>query len=151
MRVRDTPWLTLLGLIIFAAVAVAQDSQDHAPFRTFGVINGRGWRVFSPDSKISYIEGVKAGLGMAVVRTPVDSPCDVLNKGTVAAFSAEGFTQGEILEAVDRFYDQPENLLIKITDALEIVSAKARGVPQDVIETKTSQRRRAANEAPERK
>jgi len=140
----------LLGLSVLVSVTVAQTPDPNKPFRTFGEMNGRAWRGFSLDIKTAYLEGVNAALGEAVVRT-LETPCEAQGKGVFDAHRAIGFTRGETIEGIDRFYDQPENLLITIIDALEIVSAKARGVPHDVIEAKISARRRAANEAPERK
>jgi hypothetical protein len=143
--------LTLLGFIVFAAVTPAQQPQDHAePGRTFGEWNGRVWRGMPKDVKLGYMEGVEAGLAAAFMQE-INTPCESQGKGILQAHSAINFTQAEVIDAVDHFYDQPENLLIRITDALEIVAAKTRGVPHDVIETKISERRRAANEAPERK
>jgi hypothetical protein len=100
--------------------------------------------------KTAYLEGVKVAMDAVVAHT-ADTPCDGQARGIWQDYFPVGFTLGEVQDAVDNFYNEPENSLIPVINALEIVSAKARGVPHDVIETKISQRRRAANDAPERK
>jgi hypothetical protein len=140
------PKYLLFGLFALVAAAPAQPE----PGRTFGEWNGRTWRGMPKDVKLGYMEGIQAAFGAALVQT-IETPCETQNKGILQAHSAINFTEAEMIDAVDHFYSQPENLLIKITDATEIVAAKTRGVPPDVIEAKVSQRRKAANEAPERR
>lgn len=55
------------------------------------------------------------------------------------------------MKAIDQFYEEPENRLIRVIDALEISAARQRGVPESVIANRILMRRRAADRAPERK
>ena len=55
-------------------------------------------------------------------------------KATVSAYGAPGLSQGEIAEAMDRFFERPENRLISVVQALAFVAGRARGVSESVIE-----------------
>jgi hypothetical protein len=143
--------LMLMGFSVFAAVMAAQPVQDPAQAAwTFGLANGRAWRVMPQGAKLFYLEGVRAAIVVAGQRTK-HTPCEAYSDRLTDAYSVEGLKGGEVAEAIDRFYDQPENLLIAAIDALEIVSARARGVPQNVIDSRISDHRRIAIAAPEHK
>jgi hypothetical protein len=144
-----------VALAALVAVAHAQSPTENPPGRqlrrTWGELNGRAWRLLSEESKLAYLEGVTAGNSAAITRA-LNSPntsCLDNEKRLLDVYRMVGFTQAEKMQGIDRLYDEPENLLMPIADALEIVSAKARGVPQDALEARILQFRRAANEAPE--
>jgi hypothetical protein len=117
--------------------------------RTYGQLNGRAWNTFSEEAKLAFLEGMESAFGTAYGRS-LNTPCEQQNALLLDAYRAPGFTQGEQMIALNRFYAEPENLLIGIVDGKEIVAAKTRGVPQQVIDDRISEHRRVANTAPER-
>ena len=118
--------------------------------RTFGLANGRMWKTFNEEAKLAHLEGMEAAFETAYGRS-LHTPCEPQAGLLLDAYRLVGFTQAEEMTALDHFYAEPENLLIATVDALEVVAAKARGVPQDVIDARISEHRRVANTAPERK
>ena len=118
---------------------------------TNGLFNGRYWRAVDGTAKVSFIQGVLATLSRVRFRA-LSGPCDAEAQRVASAYLLpSGFTAGDAEEAIDGFYEDPENRSIATIDALEIVSAKARGVPLDVIENRVSEYRRLAALARERK
>jgi len=118
--------------------------------RTWGQLNGRAWRTFSEEGKLAYLEGVTSAFGTAYQRA-LHTPCENQTALLLDAYREVGFTEGETMASLDHFYEEPANLLIGIVDAVEIAAAKARGVPQEVIDSRVADHRCVANEAPERK
>jgi len=47
-------------------------------------------------------------------------------------------TFGEIIKGLDRFYEEPENLILPVIDGLELFTLKANGVTQEAIDTKAA-------------
>ncbi|HEY3936198.1 MAG TPA: hypothetical protein VGL97_02110 [Bryobacteraceae bacterium] len=81
--------------------------------RSFGLYNGRSWKVLSEGEKLwyltSFIEGLKAG-----------------NQRLTDHFVAVSYS--DVLSAVNRFYSDPENVLVSISDSLLIVKDGFNGV-----------------------
>jgi hypothetical protein len=103
-------------------------------------------------AKVAYLSGVADGLKIALTAVlQKGKPCEGVNAVLFESVIPQHMLQTDTVKAVDKFYEQPENLLIPVTKVLNIVSARARGVSEDQIRQWTSEDRRAANEAPERK
>jgi hypothetical protein len=116
-----------LAFLTVSTFAFAQPSpQPNAGATTYGDINGRAWNEASKDAKLFYLMGVAEG----IVRV---SP-DVFTK----TYMAGTLSNDEVRTAIDRFFGEPENLLIPIIDALHIVSMKTNGALQSEIDTKLS-------------
>ena len=47
-------------------------------------------------------------------------------------------TFNENAQALDRFYDQPENRMIAIVDALKVVAARSKGASEDAVQAMIS-------------
>lgn len=106
-----------------------------APF-TCLVMNGRGWRIMNELSKGAYLRGVFEGTIRAVGQ-------DSKN------YFPENFAISEISTAVDQFYSQPENTLIPIVAALQVVTMKFSGTESSKIDGLTSTERRLSAKCPE--
>jgi hypothetical protein len=60
----------------------------------------------------------------------------------------KGLTFGEIADAIDHFYSEPENVLVPVSDAISVVSFKASGTSgSDLEDLVTKLRRLAAQKA----
>lgn len=108
-----------------------------SPLLTWGFLNGRGWQAIAPGAKFIYVFGVSEGL-LAEARS------------SRANYLPDNLVLAEIQQGVDRFYIEPENILIPIIQALKIVTMKAAGASQSDIDAMLSLQRKYANNAPER-
>jgi hypothetical protein len=129
----------LVAILLAIPLLLAPQSRLLENTNTYGLINGRMWRIMSPDSKLMYLTGVAEGM----IRLSSKQFSDSYKPGELNA--------GEVREAVDRFFSEPENVLIPAIDALHVVSMKADGRPQPEIDIQLSALRGIANGAPERK
>jgi hypothetical protein len=134
-------------LTLFAAAALVGSPEGMI---TNGLFNGRFWRAAGDVAKVSYMQGIVAALSRVKFRS-LNGPCDAESDRVLKAYMLPQGAVADAEEGVDRFYEEPENLLIPIIDALEIVSAKARGVPQVVIDERILHYRSVARTAPERR
>lgn len=89
--------------------------------RTLGFLNGRTWNAANADMKVSYM----TGLLEMIMLTP---DADMLK------YFGRNLTTAENSKAVDRFYEEPENLNIPVPFALQIVAKKANGESPDAVE-----------------
>jgi hypothetical protein len=111
-------------LLCVAMCVLPMAGQDT---RTFGAINGRLWRDMTRKEKLSYVTGTDEALRETAVLAP--SCVETRTGGVLRAILAEHLTRNEIVDAVDTFYRQPENTLIRVITALSIISDRARRVP----------------------
>jgi hypothetical protein len=105
---------------------------------TNGLQNGIGWKGSEQMSKLNYVLGVRDALLMT-------------GKGRIEhdRYFAKGLNNGEIVTAIDRFYEEPENLLMIVINALQFISLKARGILPTDLDQFLSVCRKFASEAPE--
>jgi hypothetical protein len=97
--------------------------------RTNGAANGRFWANLSSTSKLYFILGFEEAMGLA-------SP------DSEALYLAKSPIYGDVVKGLDRFYQEPENLMIPISDGLIIFQIKANGATQAEVETKMAVIRR---------
>lgn len=112
-------------LLAISCTAFAQQPQTHpalADGTTYGDINGRGWNAISSDGRTLYLRGVSDG----IIRESSDAFKKKYMCGTLST--------AEVRTAIDRFFSEPENLLVPVIDALHIVSMKVNGGLQSEID-----------------
>lgn len=148
---------TICGCIVIACPLQAQvqalspSIPDASHWRTFGQVNGWFWRVADAGGKSFYLEGVREALYIAHFRA-LHTSCETDAKNTQEDLLPQSTaTNAQIVEAIDSFYEDPANRLIPVVEAMEIVAARRRGVPDTVISDRILLRRRIALEAPEQK
>jgi len=100
------------------------------------------------NTKSLYVIGALEGM-INVITDTVKNSVDV--KLALQVYYPVELKPNEVRDAVDRFFAEPENLLMSVGDALRIISMKARGLPEKEIEAKISIFRATASTAPERK
>jgi hypothetical protein len=106
--------------LLFTQAAFSQD-------KTFLQYNGRGWRKFSGEIKLGYV----IGFSDTQVCDDDKLPCHM--------------NFGELVEAIDRFYSEPENLLLTVSAAIHFVTRKAAGAEPAAIEKELAQMRSFSN------
>lgn len=110
---------------------------DPTTVRTAGMSNGRYWKTLSAEDKViwflAYADGVAGGamfFGGGMQKAATILPMQL--------------TPAESREALDRFYDLPENLPLPLSAGIFLVSFKASGAEVKAVEDLTAQFRRAA-------
>jgi hypothetical protein len=102
--------------------------------RTLGFVNGRLWNTASIDMKVSYIVGIAEAVA--------------LMSGDLFRYFAKDLSPQEEAKSVDMFYNDPGNLAVPVSFALQIVAMKANGGKPEAVETFTANVKRAIIEAP---
>jgi hypothetical protein len=109
-----------------AAPAPRQTGPDGM---TLGFVNGRLWNGSSADMKLSYVIGIAEAIS--------------LTGGDMTRFLAKNLSAAEDSKAVDKFYEDPSNLLVPVSFALQITAMKANGGTPEAVENFTAGVRRA--------
>ena len=117
-------------LLLWAAPIICAQAQDTNT--TLGFANGQAWGRMSESMKLGFVVGFADGFGSAVAVSTYDD-----------RFPSKS-TNGEIVKALDKFYEEPANAAIPITGALQIFTAQVRGVPSDAIRQMTEAWRQGA-------
>jgi hypothetical protein len=123
-----------IAALLFMGCIAAQEKD----FYTSGLANGRLWKGLNPAAKVSYVLGYREG----ILRLVIEIPDDALAHATGERLHGFNINNGEIMGALDRFYDDPLNARIAIIDAIVIVLNRARGVSSTDIEHQIEQLRR---------
>jgi hypothetical protein len=106
--------------------------------QTRGFYNGRYWAATSDSGKNNYIIGFLEGLSEA-------SP------EAIRRYDTGELSVNEVRAAIDRFYTQPENTLIPVFEAFQIVGMRIHGASESVIDARLSVFRKFANEPQEQR
>jgi hypothetical protein len=109
---------------IFVALLTAQ--QPDAAVR-----DGRFWRSSPSEMRIGFLIGYVAGLTNGLANFTSDEK-DIQNRVRAAW---PDLTNGEIEEAVNRFYDPPENRPFLISVAIQVITMKSKGMAQSHIDS----------------
>lgn len=119
--------------------------------------NGRIWVKLSASGKMAYLagflDGTRAGSGAATAVCQAGAPgispppkelCDVLIDHGWELPRSVHFPE-DMVRAVDSFFSSPENLNLRISDAIGVFFMSVRGAPRSQIDDWISQIRRALN------
>ncbi len=107
--------------------------------RTYGLLNGRAWKtLLTVDQKIVYLYGINEAVNVEA-------------RDKAHNYFPPDITYEQKRQAIDRFYDEPENILIPVVDSVVFVTLQLNGTPQTAIDRQLSDIRRVSAEAPERK
>jgi hypothetical protein len=126
--------------------------------RSLGQWNGRFWNSLPATSKVYWLIGFQEGFGLGHsfgrssvlnrafpwtadaktldqrFKTQHDGDGDVVRD--IDFYFASTLSLGEVVAAIDRFYAEPENLILPIVEALEVFTAKVNGATQPAIDAK---------------
>jgi len=136
---KPTSLLVLMGLCSIGLSQV-QTSENKAILRqvqTRGFYNGRYWNATSDFGKNNYIIGFLEGLS--------EAPPEAIRRYDTGELSVN-----EVRAAIDRFYTQPDNTLIPVFEAFQIVGMRIHGASESVIDARLSVFRKFANEPQQR-
>jgi len=113
--------------------AVPAPRQAGPEGMTLGFVNGRSWNNATIDMKFSYIVGIAEAIA--------------LSGGDVTRFLARTLSAAEDAKGVDRFYEDPGNLPVPVSFAMQIVAMRANGEKPEAIEGFTQGVKRAIIDA----
>jgi hypothetical protein len=130
--------LAIVSGIAFAQVQTEESKSILRQIQTYSFFNGRSWNADTPTEKVQYLTGFMEGLSKATTET-------------TKQYDFGELSIAEVRAGIDRFYAEPENILIRIVDALQVFAMKLNGVPQARIDVQVSVFRKAASQAPERR
>ena len=120
-----------LALFLIALPSHTQTVNDSAPIKTIGLINGRGWMSMADASRVWYIAGSMDALA---------SRCGTETK---LLFSV-ALSVGDLKNALNKFYEEPTNVAIPVTMAMNVVKMKADGASAEAVEKETALDRQLA-------
>ena len=120
-----------LAWILFMLVlrCYAQTSENE---QTLGGLNGRFRERLKPSDRLLFILGLHEGLNI-----PGSS-----EQANMRSYFPD-VPYGDILKGVDRFYEEPENLLFPVVYALKIFALKVNGATQAEIDKELAEDRQA--------
>lgn len=124
----------LVFLLLASAFCAVTQTTPEVGWQTYGICNGRAWQTFPHSEKIVYTTAASEAL---VVAAATEHP----------VYFTYNLSGEEFVKAVDRFYQEPENLPIPIMHALKLVTLKADGEDPDRIAKLVATERRRAVES----
>jgi hypothetical protein len=125
----------VIGLALGTGVWGADDIET-----TGGAINGRGWQSLTAEMRLGYVKGYDDGVAAGIVHVAVASA------DKTAELVPSGMTVGEVVSAVDRFYQEPLNRRIMVVAAIRVVALEAKGTDQARVDGEIRRLRRASAE-----
>jgi hypothetical protein len=131
-------------IVVIFCLGVALRVAGQSAEETVGLTNGRAWTQWSRAEKRGYVRGALDGLdhGETYLKLVRKCKCEI---DALKKYYA-GSTYGEMIEAVDVFYNADiVHRAIPIPFAFEIVAMKARGASEDEVKSRVSELLRAFN------
>jgi len=129
----------LLVAVVFSLFGLLSPARSQE-----AILNdGRLWNDMSSQFKTVYLIGYTDAVAfVAIATTKSPSESDQMYRRFYP--SGSGTTGAAIVEALDAFYTNPQNLRIGIPWAVQLMAAKVSGVSAGEIEKRTEALRRAA-------
>ncbi len=123
-------------IVLCIALAVGAFGQTAASTAetTGGSLNGRFWRSMTvdQDQKIVFVLGYSTAIQYAV--TGMSSLLKVNNQTLLDSLFPSRLTGAELVSALDRFYDTPENGPITINAAVKLIAQRVSGADEATIQ-----------------
>jgi hypothetical protein len=140
----------LLVFLLVPAPLISADREDETVFETgvfvSSMINGKSWIKLDRQSKIMYLIGVENGAGLLIAE--MDSAPNEEGNARAALPALErlmikGFKFSDIMEEIDRFYEQASNRRIPVVDAYRYVLKKFKGAsPEELAAAQSALRKK---------
>jgi hypothetical protein len=130
----------VIGLALGKGVLGADDITN-------GGRNGRGWQSLPREMRLAWVDGYLSGANEGVVGFTIYGPAvrDTSGKPdflwafqqvpqVVRHLFPYGMNFGEVVSAVDRFYEEPLNRRIRVSTVLEILALEAGGADAATVD-----------------
>src|SRR5215471_10929857 len=122
--VKSSLAIPLLVFLLVPAHLIAADKEDDTEFATdvfvTSMVNGKSWLKLDSQSRIMYLVGIENGASLLIAE--MDSVPNEKNNA-LAAYPAmerlmiKGFRFSDVMEEINRFYEQASNRRIPVVDA----------------------------------
>jgi hypothetical protein len=139
-----------LVFLLLPAYSVASDQEFETEFVTRSLkgpmLNGKGWMKLDPQSKISYITGLEEGLGLLIAEIDNAAGEEINTSAALSAYERliiRGFKMFDLVEEINRLYQEASNRKIPLVDAYRYVLKKFKGAsPEELASTQSALRKR---------
>jgi hypothetical protein len=111
-------------ILLFCSSVPALNSQQKQIQVTTRSLNGGYWNRMSPEQRIVFLQGFRAGLNVAILVGKYEC-MESIEESRSSYESA--FTYEELQAAIDSFYKDASNRSIPITAAIQYIVKKAKG------------------------
>lgn len=138
----------LVLALLLAPSLRAEDSEDETVFESdvfrISMMNGKAWARLDRQSRIMYLVGIETGAGLLIAE--MDSVRSEKANARAAYPAMErlmikGFRFSDIVEEIDRLYQQASNRRIPIVEAYRYVLKKFKGAsPGDLASSESALR-----------
>jgi hypothetical protein len=133
-------------VVLACALSAGAHAENKGPSYTGGLSNGRSWQALDKMAKISYVIGYREGV-TATSRVATEATLGTTVRQVLAGSS---LNNREMADALDRFYQNPLNRPLAISDAVYIVVRQATGGDPKEISKTIRQLRRETSGIPAR-
>jgi hypothetical protein len=143
-------WTILLVFLLVPTTMIAADQEDETKFAT-GVfttqmMNGKPWIKLDQQSRIMYIAGIEDGAALLIAEMDSVSSEKGNTSASIPAFKrlmVKGFKMSDIVEEIDRFYEQASNRRIPVVDAYRYILKKFKGAsPEELAAAQSALRKK---------
>jgi hypothetical protein len=139
--------MKLVWLMVGIGLALGKSllAQARADDMEYGRQNGRYWQSLRREMRIAYIVGYFDGASTSIIRSQSDPAAISLaavNKAVGKLLPV--MSPMEIVSEVDRFYREPLNRRILISDAIRVVALEDRGADRAIVHGEIRRLRRIA-------
>ena len=107
-------------LILIVVLATCVSAGDTSMQRTGGKLNGRWWHIMDNDQRFAYVLGYGDAAQM-MTNWP-------------NYFPVLPTTFEDVIKGVNRIYEEPENLVLPISDAIWLFTLKAKGYSKQRVD-----------------
>ena len=117
-------------------VPVPVPAVDMTEIMTLDHPNGRLWRDWNETGKLAYLLGLREGLNPLMENIP---------KHEADTYFPPTMTLSQTEAAVDKFFEDSENIRVPIFAAMRIVTMKVNGATQDQIDSEITLNRQISS------
>lgn len=143
--------MTIVFVFLLAPLSlIAEDEEEGntkltTDFFVCSMMNGKSYIELDPQSRIMYLSGIEDGAVLLIAE--MDSVKNEKQTARAALpalkrLTISGFKFSDIMEEVNRFYEQASNRRIPVVDAYRYVLKKFRGAsPEELASTQSALRK----------
>lgn len=151
MTITKIALVTILLISLLVPVSlIAVDQEDKTKFTTdvfeASMMNGKPWIELDLQSRIMYLTGVENGAGLLIGEMGTVQNEKGNARAALPAYERlmiKGFRFSDIVEEIDRFYDQASNRRIPVVDAYRYVLKKFKGAsPEELASAQSALRKK---------
>ena len=142
--------ILFIFLLIPSSLVAEDEEEGNTKFRTdvfeAPMMNGKPWIKLDPQSRIMYLSGLENGAALLIAEMDSAPNEKAIAGATLPAWerlTIKGFRFSDIMEEIDRFYEQASNRRIPVVDAYRYVLKKFKGAsPEELAAAQSALRKK---------